>query len=194
MVFCFFLKFKSSYPQVCGFFSCSVRVCGIDWHKVGESGILTNQDNFYKNFMIIGQYEHKIDDKKRLSVPTKWKKIFGKSLVVTRGLDTCLFLYTKKEWEKIAEKLANSSLGSKDARDLNRFFLSGAVEIELDSAGRILVPDYLKDFAKLEEKIIFAGLYSRAEIWNLKEWEKKQNEVSGKADDLATKLQEIGMI
>lgn len=144
--------------------------------------------------MLIGQYSHTIDDKKRLSVPTKWKKVFGKNLVVTRGLDTCLFLYTKKEWEKIAEKLANTSLGSKDSRDLNRFFLSGAIEIEIDTAGRILLPEYLKDFANLKDKIIFAGLYSRVEIWNEKSWENKQKEVSGKADEVASKLQEIGMI
>lgn len=144
--------------------------------------------------MLIGQYLHTIDDKKRLSVPTKWRKVFGKNLVVTRGLDTCLFLYTKKEWEKIAEKLATGSLGSRDSRDLNRFFLSGAVEIEIDSAGRMLIPEYLKDFANLKEKIIFAGLYSRVEIWNENAWEKKQKEVAGQADEVASKLQEIGMI
>jgi MraZ protein len=144
--------------------------------------------------MIIGQYSHTLDDKKRLSIPSKWKSEFGKKVVVTRGLDTCLFLYTTKEWSKIAQKLAETSMGSRDARDLNRFFLSGATELELDSAGRILIPEYLKDFAKLKEKIIFAGLFNRAEIWNEGEWEKKQKEVSEKADDVAGKLQEIGMI
>ncbi len=144
--------------------------------------------------MLIGQYSHTIDDKKRLSLPSKWKTLFGKKVVVTRGLDTCLFVYTTKEWASIAEKLATTSMGSKDARDLNRFFLSGAIEIDVDTAGRILIPDYLKDFAKLKDKIIFAGLYKRAEIWNETEWEKKQKEVSAKADDVATKLQEIGMI
>lgn len=144
--------------------------------------------------MLIGQYLHTIDDKKRLSLPSKWKSIFGKKVVVTRGLDSCIFLYTVKEWGNIAEKLAQTSMGSKDARDLNRFFLSGAVEIEIDSAGRILLPDYLKEFANLEKEIIFAGLYNRAEIWNEKEWAKKQQEVSEKADTVASKLQEIGMI
>ncbi len=144
--------------------------------------------------MLIGQYSHTIDDKKRLSLPSKWKTLFGKKVVVTRGLDTCLFVYTTKEWASIAEKLATTSMGSKDARDLNRFFLSGAIEIDVDTAGRILLPDYLKEFAKLKDKIIFAGLYKRAEIWNETEWEKKQKEVSAKADDVASKLQEIGMI
>jgi MraZ protein len=144
--------------------------------------------------MLIGQYSHTIDDKKRISLPKNWKNIFGKKVVMTRGLDTCVFLYTTKEWGKIAEKLATTSMGSRDARDLNRFFLSGAVEIDIDSAGRILLPDYLKDFAKLEKDVIFAGLYSRAEIWNYKQWDKKQKEVSEKADEVAGKLQEIGMI
>lgn len=144
--------------------------------------------------MLIGQYSHTVDDKKRISLPKNWKNIFGKKIVMTRGLDTCVFLYTAKEWAKIAEKLASTSMGSRDARDLNRFFLSGAVEIDIDTAGRILVPDYLKDFAKLEKDVIFAGLYNRAEIWNESEWEKKQKEVSEKADDVASKLQEIGMI
>ena len=144
--------------------------------------------------MLIGQYSHTIDDKKRLSLPSKWKKVFGKKVVVTRGLDACLFVYTVKEWEIIAGKLAETSMGSKDARDLNRFFLSGAVEIDLDSAGRILLPDYLKDFANLKDKVIFAGLYKRAEIWNESEWEKKQIEVGKNADTVASKLQEIGMI
>jgi MraZ protein len=105
-----------------------------------------------------------------------------------------LFLYTKKEWEIIAQKLSQTSLGSKDSRDLNRFFLSGAVEIDIDSAGRILLPEYLKDFANLKEKIIFAGLYSRVEIWNENAWEVKQKQVAGQADEVASKLQEIGMI
>ncbi len=144
--------------------------------------------------MLIGQYLHTIDDKKRLAIPNKFKSTLGKKVVVTRGLDTCVFVYTTKEWDKIAEKLSTGSLGSRDSRDLNRFFLSGASEVEIDSAGRILIPEYLKDFAKLEDKVIFAGLYSRCEIWNEKEWEKKQKDVSNRADDVACKLQEIGMI
>ena len=144
--------------------------------------------------MLIGQYNHSIDDKKRLAIPNKFKSVFGKKVVVTRGLDTCVFVYTIKEWGKIAEKLVSGSLGSKDSRDLNRFFLSGATEVEVDGAGRILIPEYLKEFAKLKDKVIFAGLYSRAEIWNEEEWEKKQNDVSSRADEVAGKLQEIGMI
>jgi MraZ protein len=144
--------------------------------------------------MLIGQYTHSIDNKKRLSLPIKFRKILSDKVIMTRGLDSCVFLYTVGEWEKIAEKMANVSVGSRESRDMNRFFLSGAIEVDVDSSGRVLVPDYLKEFAKLGSKVVLAGLYSRIEIWDEAQWEKKQKEVSENADDLATKLQEIGMI
>ncbi len=144
--------------------------------------------------MLIGQYLHTMDPKKRLSLPSKWRKSFGKKVIMTRGLDNCVFLYEVKEWEKIAEKLASQSFGSRDARDLNRFFLSGATEVEIDGAGRILIPDFLKEFGKLDEKIILAGLYSRVELWDENVWNKKQTEIAKNADEVAGKLQEIGMI
>jgi MraZ protein len=144
--------------------------------------------------MLIGQYTHSIDNKKRLSLPVKFRKILSDKVIMTRGLDSCVFLYTLGEWEKIAEKMASSSVGSRESRDMNRFFLSGAVEVDVDSSGRVLVPDYLKEFAKLDSKVVLAGLYSRIEIWDETQWEKKQKEVSKNADDLAAKLQEIGMI
>lgn len=144
--------------------------------------------------MLIGQYSHTLDVKKRLSLPSKFKKVLGEKVVITRGLDSCLFLFTTTEWEIIAKKLTSQSVGSREARDLNRFFLSGAVEVDIDSAGRVLVPDFLRDFAKLENKVVLAGLYSRVEIWDEKVWERKQKDISENADDVATKLQEVGMI
>lgn len=144
--------------------------------------------------MLIGEYSHSLDNKNRLSLPSKFRKTLGKKIVMTRGLDTCIFLFTINEWGKIAEKLASQSVGSKDSRDLNRFFLSGAVEVEVDSAGRILVPEYLKNFANLETKTTLAGLYSRIEIWNEEEWLKRQQSITENADSVASKLQEIGMM
>jgi MraZ protein len=144
--------------------------------------------------MLIGEYSHSLDNKNRLSLPAKFRKTFGKKVVMTRGLDTCIFVFTSIEWEKIAQKLAAQSVGSKDARDLNRFFLSGAVEVDVDSAGRVLLPEYLKNFAKLEIKTTLAGLYSRVEIWNEDEWQKRQENITENADLVAAKLQEIGMM
>jgi MraZ protein len=144
--------------------------------------------------MLIGEYSHSLDNKNRLSMPAKFRKSLGKKVVMTRGLDTCIFVFTTGEWEKIAEKLAAQSVGSRDARDLNRFFLSGAVEVDVDSAGRVLVPEYLKTFANLETKVTLAGLYSRVEIWNEDTWCKRQQNITENADLVASKLQEVGMI
>jgi MraZ protein len=144
--------------------------------------------------MLIGEYSHSLDDKKRLSLPAKFRKTLGKKVVMTRGLDSCIFVFTTVEWEKIAQKLSEQSVGSRDARDLNRFFLSGASEVEVDSSGRVLVPEYLKTFAKLESKVTLAGLYSRVEIWDDALWQERQKAITENADDVASKLQEVGMM
>jgi MraZ protein len=144
--------------------------------------------------MLIGEYKHTLDPKKRLSVPSKWRKDLGRVLIVTRGLDNCLFVYPQKEWKKITEKIGQLPLGQADTRGFNRFFLSGAVEVEVDNVGRILVPDFLKDFAKLDSKVVLAGIYDRVEIWDENTWEEYKRKVEGQADALAEKLGEIGVL
>lgn len=144
--------------------------------------------------MLIGEYKHTLDTKKRLSMPSKWRKELGKTLVVTRGLDNCLFVYPQKEWQKITEKIGQLPLGQADTRGFNRFFLSGAVEVEIDSVGRILVPDFLKDFAKLATKVVLAGIYDRVEIWAEDTWEAYKLSIESKADTLAEKLGEVGVL
>ena len=144
--------------------------------------------------MLIGEYKHTLDPKKRLSLPSKWRKELGSKLVVTRGLDNCLFVYPLKEWEKITEKIGQLPLGQADTRSFNRFFLSGAVEVEVDSVGRILVPDYLKEFGKLESSVVLAGIYDRIEIWDEKRWETYKSSIELQADALAEKLGEIGVL
>ena len=144
--------------------------------------------------MLIGEYTHTLDPKKRLSLPVKFRKELGKKLVVTRGLDNCLFVYSEKEWGKIAEKLAKLPIGQADTRGFNRFMLSGAVEVDADGAGRVLIPDFLKDFAKLRESVVLAGVVDRVEIWNEKEWKEYKRRIEEKADAMAEKLGEIGVI
>lgn len=144
--------------------------------------------------MLIGEYTHSIDTKKRLSIPSKFRKEIGKKAVVTHGLDNCLFVYPMKEWEKIADKLANLPIGQSGARSFARFMLAGAVDVELDSLGRILVPDYLKDFAGLKNKVVITGLYKRLEIWDEKQWNAYKGRVEKQADVLAEKLGEIGIL
>jgi MraZ protein len=144
--------------------------------------------------MLIGEYKHTLDIKKRLSVPSKWRKDLGTKLVVTRGLDNCLFVYPQREWKAITEKIGQLPLGQADTRSFNRFFLSGAVEVEVDSVGRILVPDFLKDFAGLDSKVVLAGIYDRVEIWAENKWEDYKRRIEGQADQLAEKLGEIGVL
>jgi MraZ protein len=144
--------------------------------------------------MLIGEYKHTLDPKKRLSLPSKWRKELGSELVITRGLDNCLFVYPLKEWEKITEKISELPLGQADTRSFNRFFLSGAIEVEVDSVGRILVPDYLKEFGKLESSVVLAGIYNRIEIWDEKRWETYKSSIETQADSLAEKLGEIGVL
>lgn len=144
--------------------------------------------------MLIGEYTHNIDAKKRLSLPSKWREELGKKLVVTRGLDNCLFVYPLKEWEKITEKIGKLPLGQADTRGFNRFFLSGAVEVEVDTVGRILVPDFLKVFASLSARVVLAGIHDRVEMWDENRWIEYKARIEGQADALAEKLGEIGVL
>ena len=144
--------------------------------------------------MLIGEYKHTLDPKKRLSMPSKWRKELGRKLVVTRGLDNCLFVYPLKQWQVITDKIGQLPLGQSDTRSFNRFFLSGAVEVEVDNVGRILVPDFLKEFAGLGSKVTLAGIHDRVEIWDEKKWEEYKRRIESEADQLAEKLGEIGVL
>lgn len=143
--------------------------------------------------MLLGEYTHTLDPKKRLSLPSKFRKEMGKTVVLTKGLDMCLFLYSVKEWEKVAGKLSGSSTGQSDMRAFNRFLLAGAVELDVDSLGRILVPDFLKDFAELKSKVIITGVHDRAEIWDEVRWGEYKKKIAEQADALAQKLGELGV-
>ncbi len=144
--------------------------------------------------MLIGEYIHNLDEKKRISLPSKFRKELGKKVVLTHGLDHCVFLYPIKEWTKIAEKLSSLSIGQSDTRSFNRFMLAGAVEVDVDSVGRILIPDFLKEFATLAGHVVFAGVHNRVELWNETAWNEYKKNVMTQADSLAQKLGEIGVL
>jgi len=144
--------------------------------------------------MLIGQYKHDLDPKKRLTLPSKWRSTLGKKIVLTNGLDSSLFIFTLKEWNKVAEKLSQTSFGNKNTRDFNRFILANAFETDVDASGRIVIPDTLKEFACLKEKVILAGMYSRVEIWDETTWNNFTNKVRKEADVLASSLSEIGIL
>lgn len=144
--------------------------------------------------MLLGEYLHILDTKKRISLPVKFRKEVGKKVVVTRGLDNCLFVYSLKSWQKIQAKLGELSIGQADQRGFNRFLLSGAVEIEVDSVGRILIPDFLKDFASLKNKVVITGVNDRIEIWNERLWNEYKRRIEKQADAMAEKLGELGVL
>jgi MraZ protein len=144
--------------------------------------------------MLIGEYVHSLDPKKRLSLPAKFRHELGKKVVVTRGLDNCLFVYPLKEWQRTMEKIGQLPFGQADTRGINRFFLSGAVEVEVDSVGRILVPDFLKEFAHLGSKVVLAGVHNRVEIWDETTWTEYKKRIEKQADALAEKLGEVGVL
>ncbi|MBI5742342.1 MAG: division/cell wall cluster transcriptional repressor MraZ [Candidatus Niyogibacteria bacterium] len=143
--------------------------------------------------MLIGEYNHILDDKKRVSLPAKFRKELGGKAVITRGLDRCLFVYPAEEWQKFAEELSTLSKWQKDKRDMVRVFMSGAAEVETDKLGRILIPDSLKAYAELKNDVVICGMHKRVEIWNKERWENYRNEVEGQADLLAEKLGDSGM-
>ncbi len=143
--------------------------------------------------MLIGEYSHTIDAKKRLAVPSKLRKELGERAVLTRGLDTCLFLYPEKEWQKLTEKLGELPVGQASTRSFLRLMLAGAVEVELDQLGRILVPDYLKEYAGLVQKVVITGVYNRLEIWDEERWGNYKGDVEKNTDMIAEKLGELGL-
>ncbi|MBI4114262.1 MAG: division/cell wall cluster transcriptional repressor MraZ [Candidatus Niyogibacteria bacterium] len=142
--------------------------------------------------MLIGEFSHTLDAKRRVALPSKFRKELGKKAIITRGLDRCLFVYSGKEWEKVAEKLAELPTGHADTRNFVRLFLAGASEGDCDNLGRILIPDYLKEYAGLKTKVIITGVYKRLEIWDAERWDEYKSTIEKQTDVLAEKLGEIG--
>src|SRR3989338_1208064 len=143
--------------------------------------------------MLIGEHQHTINSKKRLAVPAKLRKEIGERAVVTRGLDNCLFLYPMAEWQKLTEKLSQLPMGQGDTRSFLRLMLAGASEVELDQVGRILIPDYLKAYAVLKQRVVVAGVYNRLEIWDDERWAAYKENVEKNTDMIAEKLGELGL-
>ena len=147
--------------------------------------------------MLIGEYTHTIDEKNRLSLPAKFRQEMGKKIVLMKGFDKCVAIFTEKEWKKIAERLSNpngSTMLQADNRNLNRFMFSGAVEAEIDSLGRMLIPDFLKEWATLRTRVAVIGVESRVEVWNEETWKTHKAAVEQQADTLAEKLGQVGVL
>lgn len=143
--------------------------------------------------MLIGEYKHNLDAKKRLSIPSKFRKELGEGAVITRGLDNCLFVFPSAYWAKLAERLGNMPIVQQDSRSFARLLLSGAAEVEFDGLGRILVPEYLKNYANLKKVAVIAGVYNRLEIWDEATWNNYKANLEKNSDQIAEKLKELGI-
>src|SRR6056297_1943793 len=143
--------------------------------------------------MFIGEYEYKIDNKNRLAIPVKFRDQLKSGLVATRGIVTCLSIYTKQSWQKLVEKLKSLPISKSKNRAFNRLMLAGAMDMKLDKQGRITLPDFLIDYAKLNKKAIVAGLYDRLEIWDKEIWQDYKEKSEASSSDIAEALDEIGI-
>ena len=139
--------------------------------------------------MFIGEYEHSVDVKGRVIMPVKLREDIGETFILTKGLDGCLFAYSQTEWTNFEEKLKTLPLTNKNAREFVRFFLSGAIECEIDKQGRFLIPSNLRDYAKLDKEIVILGVGTRIEIWNKQTWQKDTENIS--ADEIAENMDKL---
>lgn len=143
--------------------------------------------------MFIGEYQHNLDEKGRVAVPTKFRAQLKEGAVVTKGLDACLFLYPKAEWTKLATKLAALPIAQANTRAFSRLMLAGAMEVDFDAQGRAVLPEYLRQYAGLSKAVVIAGLYNRIELWDAGAWERYRQGTEGRSGDIAEALGTLGV-
>lgn len=143
--------------------------------------------------MFLGEYQHSIDPKGRVTVPAKFRDELGNRFVATKGLDNCIFLYPEDEWNSIEEKLRTLPFTRADVRSFARFFFSGASELEIDKQGRILLPVKLREYARIEKELIVIGVGSRVEIWSIENWENYNQIAESSYEKIAESLVDLGL-
>lgn len=142
--------------------------------------------------MFIGEYQHSIDEKGRVSLPVKFRARLASGCVVTRGIDKCLWVYPADEWEKLAEKISQLPITQRDSRNFSRLILSGAVDLNIDKLGRVNLPNYLKEYAGIKKKVAVTGMYNRIEIWPEENWNKFKKEMEDSSEEIAENLAGLG--
>lgn len=144
--------------------------------------------------VLTGEYAHNLDPKRRLSIPARLRKELGAGAVLTRGLDACLFLFPSGDWQTLSAKLAALPIGQQDSRAFARLMVSGACPVQFDSLGRILVPEYLAAYARLEREVVITGVLTRLEVWDARTWESYKRRLEKDSDRIAEKLGGLGVI
>lgn len=143
--------------------------------------------------MLLGEYRHNVDTKGRVSVPSKFRGDLGQSFVITKGLDNCLFMYSKQEWETFENKLKELPLTNNEARSFMRFFFAGAAECEVDKQGRINIPQVLRDYAGIKKDVVIVGVATRAEIWDSVNWDNYTKSDSLNVSQIASQMSNLGI-
>jgi MraZ protein len=143
--------------------------------------------------VFMGEYLHTIDNKGRLIFPAKFRELLGEGFIATKGLDNCLFVYCKDEWAIIENKLKQLPLAKPEARAFVRFFFSGAAELEYDKQGRVLLPNNLREYAKLEKDVVVLGVSNRIEIWDKNAWDQYNEQISPSVTQIAENLVDLGI-
>jgi len=143
--------------------------------------------------MFIGEYHHSLDDKGRLAIPVKFRGDLESGAIVTRGLDGCLYVYTASEWQKLADKLAAMPMSQSNSRAFARLMLAGAMDVSIDKQGRIVLPDYLRQYAGVKKNVVVAGLYNHLELWDEKAWNAYKLKTEKDSGDIAEQLGALGV-
>ncbi len=143
--------------------------------------------------MFLGEFEHTLDDKGRVSVPARFREDVQEGLVLTRGFDHCLQVFPRPGWQSLAQRISSLSLGNEEARNLRRLLFSGAAEVEVDRQGRILIPQNLREYAALSEQVVIAGLDTYFEIWARDRWQQVLEKLDSSGTTIAAQLAELGM-
>jgi MraZ protein len=143
--------------------------------------------------MLLGEYQHNLDTKGRMAIPAKFRDKLTSGAIITRGIDSCLFVFANAEWEILAQKLIALPLAQSNSRAFVRLMMAGASDVELDAQGRILIPDYLRKYAGLKKETIVAGLYNRIEIWDEAAWTAYKTKTESSSEAIAEKLGELGI-
>lgn len=143
--------------------------------------------------MFIGEYQHTVDAKGRMAIPAKFRTKLKKGAVVTKGLDHCLVVYPEKDWMELATKLSQLPITQSNTRAFSRLMLAGAMDVDLDKQGRMVVPEYLRDYATVGKKVVVVGLFNRLEIWSKESWDKYRSKTEAAGNEIAEQLAELGV-
>jgi MraZ protein len=143
--------------------------------------------------MLLGEFKHNLDIKGRMAIPAKFRDKLEAGAIITRGIDNCLFVFANNEWEILAKKLVSLPLAQANSRAFARLMLAGATDVEIDSQGRILIPDYLRKYAGLSKSVVVTGLYNRIEVWDEAAWNTYKVKTESSSEEIAEQLGELGI-